>query len=197
MAIIKSFNDFKRTTESHSVSEPIVKEPKAIEPNVKEPKVKEPMVKRKGAFNIVKPLVDKATIKEPALKKENVENTLDNLFKSIKFVNKIAVFEKVIKAHDAFLFLETAKVDNNKLWYFLMERNDTTLQIVKYNPKEGFNLKELVEGVITHYKSLESIKKHLNENIMINGSKEYVVISNLTPVMKAIIKNDLIKLLSK
>jgi hypothetical protein len=197
LAIIKSFNDFKRTTESHSVNEPVVKEPKVLEPKTKEPKVQEPTVKRKGAFNIVKPSIDKATIKEPTIKKENVDNTLDNLFNSIKFVNKIAIFEKVIKAHDAFLFLESAKVDNKKLWYFLMERNDTTLQIVKYNPKEGFNLKELVEGVIIHYKSLESIRKHLNENITIDGSKEYVVISNLTPVMKAIIKSDLIKLLSK
>lgn len=197
MAIIKSFNDFKRTTESHNISEPVVKEPKVLEPKEKEPKVKEPMVKRKGAFNIEIPIINKATIKEPTIKKENMDNTLDNLFNNIKFINKIAIFEKVIKAHDAFLFLETAKVDNKKLWYFLMERNDTTLQIVKYNPKEGFNLKELVEGVITHYKSLESIKKHLNENISVDGSKEYVVISNLTPIMKAIIKNDLIKLLSK
>ena len=197
MAKIKNFNDFKKTTESHSVSEPVVKEPKVLEPKMKEPKVREPNVKRKGAFNVVKPMIKKPIIKEPTIKKENVNNTLEDLFKNIKFVNKIAVFEKVIKAHDAFLFLESAKIDNNKLWYFLMERNDTTLQIVKYNPKEGFNLKELVEGVITHYKSLESIKKHLNENITVDGSKEYVVISNLTPVMKAIIKNDLVKLLSK
>lgn len=202
MAIIKSFNDFKKTTESHSLKEPVVKEPKVSEPKAEVKKVSEPRVKRNDAFGINratidKPEIKKPTIVKPTLKKENTNINLENLFNNIKFVNKIAVFEKVIKAQDAFLFLETAKIDNKKLWYFLMDRNESTLQVVKYNPKEGFNLKELVEGVITHYKSLDSIKKHLNEDLSVDGTNEYVVVSNLTPILKAIIKNDLIKLLSK
>lgn len=200
MGIIKKFGEFNNTTESH-----ILKEPVAPSLSVKEPTIKSsdrtpnPRMKRKdNKPDIKKPNIENTTIKVENVKTEkNKDEKLTELFKNIEFINKVAIFKDTIQAKDAYLFLESAKVDRNKLWYFIMDRNEDTMQIVKYNNKEGFILNDFVNELFKFYKTNKTIEKYITEDLKISGGKEFVVISHLSPILKSILKADLVKLLSK
>ena len=182
---LKRFSDFNKVKESHTLTNPVIKEPVVKEPIVKEPEIKEPIIKRNDNINV-----------SGNTKNDNKEK-MSETFQNVEFFNKIAIFKNVVKSHDALIFLENAKIDKNKLWYFLMDRNESTFQIVKYNLNEGFHLNDFVTELIRHYKNNIVINKHLTENLKISGGKEFVVISNINPIFKNILKTDLIKLLSK
>jgi hypothetical protein len=204
MSIIKKFNDFNKTTESSILKEPVEQSLNMKEPTIKSSdRTPNPRIKRKeNSSTIKKPLIEKPTIKNPVIKVENVENKnkedkLTELFNNIEFINKVAIFKDTIHAKDAYLFLESAKIDKNKLWYFIMDRNEDTIQVVKYNNKEGFILNEFVDELFKYYKTNKVIEKYITENLKISGGKEFVVISNISPILKSILKTDLVKLLSK
>lgn len=187
--MIKRFSDFNNTSESHNLKEPAVSEPKVKEPATPKATIREPMVKRSDKKLIRKPIMYNSNNKS----KDGVNEAL----KSIDFINKVAIFKHSVKASDALFLLESVKVDKNKLWYIMMERNETTLQVVKYNPSVGFNLTEFVVELYKHYKQSAEISEHLTEHVCISGGKEFAVISNLNAFMLNQLKLDLIKLLSK
>jgi hypothetical protein len=124
---------------------------------------------------------------------KNIITETPEIFNNIKFVDKIAYFTESIKANEAFKLLETAKISKNKLTYFFMDRNNESLQIVKYNPKEGKNLKDFMLELFGYY------YKHniISEKVEISGGNEFVVINNLSQQSKNIVKRDIIKMLSK
>lgn len=196
MGIIKNFNQFNKVHESDNVTEPRVKEPRVKEPTTPETDVPEPRIKRGDKKFITKPSIKDVNIKTGDYRV--TENKSNQAIKDIVFFNKIAIFEKSVMAKDAYNILESLKVDKNKLWYFMMDRNDNSIQIVKYNYEQGFHLLNLVSELFKKYDTVPQLKESLtSQNIKFSGGKEFVVISNLNENLKNLIKIDITKLLSK
>ena len=58
----------------------------------------------------------------------------------VETFGKVAKFPKNTKASKAFNFLENVKISKKSIWYIMVESQDTELQMVKYNHKEGVDL---------------------------------------------------------
>jgi hypothetical protein len=132
----------------------------------------------------------------------NVESTDEK----VKFYGKIAKFPKKTKASKAFNFLENVKISKNSIWYIMVEKQDSELQMVKYNYKKGVDLAKFISELKTYYAQKYSSNKklvELVEKIEIDGNDKYSWVKNIPPVeidgrkMISKITEDLIKLLSK
>ncbi len=124
----------------------------------------------------------------------------------VDFTGKVARFPKNVKASKAYNFLENVKVSKKSIWYIMVEKQDSELQMVKYNVKEGVDLTKFVGDLKTYYikkyNSEDKVKK-LIESIYVDGNDKYSMIKNIPTIeldgRKLITKitEDLIKLLSK
>lgn len=118
----------------------------------------------------------------------------------VNFYGKVARFPKNTKAKNAYNFLENIKVSKSKLWYILIEKEDSGLQIIKYNNKLGFNLYDFVNRLKEHYSANESLSPYIDE-LIIDGEEKFSVIKNIPDIeidgrkFITILMNDLIKLL--
>ena len=128
----------------------------------------------------------------------------------VETIGKVAKFPRNTKPSKAFNFLENVRVSKKSIWYIIVERMDAkggeTLQMVKYNYREGVDLNKFVNELKSYYlkeykdnsKICESISK-----IKVSGSDKYSIIESIPLVeingTKLITKltEDLIKLLSK
>ena len=119
---------------------------------------------------------------------------------------KVAKFPKNVKASNAYNFLENVKVSKKSIWYMMIEKQDNELQMVKYNNKEGVDLKKFVTDLKGYYISKYSSDAkvcQMIESINVDGNDKYSMIKNIPLVtvdgrkMISIITEDLIKLLSK
>lgn len=124
----------------------------------------------------------------------------------VKFYGKVAKFPKKTKASKAFNFLENVKISKNSIWYIVVEKQDSELQMVKYNYKKGVDLSKFVGDLKSYYAKKYSKNKQLValvEKIEIDGNDKYSWVKNIPPVeidgrkMISRITEDLIKLLSK
>ncbi|MFW6242972.1 MAG: hypothetical protein ACOC2W_02340 [bacterium] len=122
--------------------------------------------------------------------------------KNVNFIGKVARFPKNTKASNAYNFLENIKVSKKKLWYILIEKEKNGLQVIKYNNKMGFNLKDFINELKTHYMKDEEMKTQI-ENLIIEGEDKFSTIKNIPDIeingkkLISILTNDLIKLLYK
>lgn len=125
---------------------------------------------------------------------------------NVDFTGKVAKFPKNTKASKAYNFLENVKVSKKSIWYIMVEKQDSELQMVKYNVKEGVDLTKFVGDLksyyINKYNSEDKVKK-LIESIYVDGNDKYSMIKNIPTIeldgRKLITKitEDLIRLLSK
>jgi hypothetical protein len=121
---------------------------------------------------------------------------------NVNFCGKVAKFPKNTKAKNAYNFLENIKVSKKKLWYILIEKEQSGLQIIKYNNKVGFNLIELINQLKKYYSTNENISPYIN-NLLIDGEDKFSIIKNIPDVeidgkkLINIITSDLIRLLYK
>jgi hypothetical protein len=124
----------------------------------------------------------------------------------VDFTGKVAKFPRNVKASKAYNFLENVKVSKKSIWYIMIEKQDSELQMVKYNVKEGVDLTKFVGDLksyyINKYNSEDKVKK-LIESIYVDGNDKYSMIKNIPTIeldgRKLITKitEDLIRLLSK
>lgn len=124
----------------------------------------------------------------------------------VDFTGKVAKFPRNVKASKAYNFLENVKVSKKSIWYIMVEKQDSELQMVKYNLKEGVDLTKFVGDLKTYYinkyNSEDKVKK-LIESIYVDGNDKYSMIKNIPTIeldgRKLITKitEDLIRLLSK
>ena len=126
----------------------------------------------------------------------------------VQFYGRVAKFPKKTKASKALNFLENIKISKNSIWYLLIEKQESELQMVKYNNRQGFDLNKFVLELKGFYirkwaKSDPKLAK-LVESIEVKGAEEFSAIKNIPnievePGKKLVTKitEDLIKLLSK
>jgi hypothetical protein len=137
---------------------------------------------------------------------EGESDDVESTDEKVKFYGKVAKFPKKTKASKAFNFLENVKISKNSIWYIMVEKQDSELQMVKYNYKKGVDLAKFVAELKTYYAHKYSDNKNLValvEKIEIDGNDKYSWVKNIPPVeidgrkMISRITEDLIKLLSK
>lgn len=138
--------------------------------------------------------------------KPAVDNNEEVTESKVETIGKVARFPKNVKASKAFNFLENVKVSKKSIWYIMVEKQDSELQMVKYNYKEGVDLNKFVNELKSYYLKKYSDNSNvvsLVENIVVDGNDKYSMVKNIPPVevdgrkMISIITEDLIKLLSK
>jgi hypothetical protein len=130
----------------------------------------------------------------------------DTKKRNVDLIGKIARFPNNVKASKAYSFLENIKINRNKIWYILVEKQDNELQMLKYNIRSGVDLSQFIVELKAFYldKFAEQPKIHqIIEKLEIYGEDKFVVIKNIPRVELAGKKlisrltEDLIKLLSK
>ena len=118
----------------------------------------------------------------------------------IRFYGKLAKMPHDSKAAASLQFLEKIKISKQKLWYILIEKQDNELQMIKYNNKKGFNLKNFLDELKVYYSHNESLKSYI-DNLEIDGNDKFSIIRNIPNVdidgkkLITILAEDLIKLL--
>lgn len=104
----------------------------------------------------------------------------------VKLYGKVAQFPKNTKAAKAYTFLENVKIPKNKIWYVLIEKQDSELQMVKYNRVEGVDLNlfvtELKKYYLQKYEHDEKIKEAFN-NLEVSGENKFSIIRNIPKIM--------------
>lgn len=140
------------------------------------------------------------------VKDEEVDNEVSETNEKVETIGKVARFPRNTKASKAYNFLENVKVSKKSIWYIMVEKQDSELQMVKYNYKEGVDLNKFVNELKSYYLKKYSDNSNvvsLVENIVVDGNDKYSMVKNIPPVevdgrkMISIITEDLIKLLSK
>lgn len=124
----------------------------------------------------------------------------------VRLYGKVAKFPKNVKASNAYNFLENIQVSKKDIWYIMVEKQDSELQMVKYNQKQGVDLCEFVNGLknyyINRYQGDDKIIEKIN-NIKIDGSDKFSIIKNIPQIeidekkLVTKITEDLLKLLLK
>lgn len=121
-----------------------------------------------------------STKKEIKLIKESVEES-----KNVDFIGKVAKFPKNAQASKAYSFLENVKINKNKVWYILVEKQNNELQMLKYNVKAGVNLEKFIQDLKNFY--LERFQNQpklakIIEKLEVSGEEKFVTIRNIPNV---------------
>ena len=124
---------------------------------------------------------------------------------NVDYYGKVAKFNKRVKASNAYNYLESVKISKNSIWYIMVEKQDSELQMFKYNYKAGVDLAKFVSELKEYYKKSYKDPKvvAMIENIKVGGNDKFSTIQNIPMIeiggrkMISKITEDLIKLLSK
>lgn len=122
-----------------------------------------------------------------------------------KLIGKVA---KLPKNYDAVKFMENVKIPRNKLWYVLVEKQQTEnsteeLHMIKYN-QDGVNLNQFVAELKSYYLAKFKDDKSMTaviEKITVKGNEKFSIIQNIPTLeiggekLISKITKDLIKLL--
>jgi len=124
----------------------------------------------------------------------------------VETFGKVAKFPKNVKASKAYNFMENVKISKKSIWYIMVESQDSELQLVKYNHKEGVDLNKFVNELKSYYINKNKGNKLICEavsKIGVDGNDKYSKITNISKIkvdnklLITKITEDLIKLLSK
>lgn len=189
----KKFSDIKSNKKLEEVNPSMEVTPKTdlpMNPNIPSDSEK---VERPASTKELKPFIDE----------KDTEETNES---KVETIGKVARFPKNTKASKAYNFLENVKVSKKSIWYIMVEKQDSELQMVKYNYKEGVDLNKFVNELKSYYLNKYSKNenvKSLIEKISVDGNDKFSMVKNIPPVevegrkMISVITQDLIKLLSK
>jgi hypothetical protein len=124
----------------------------------------------------------------------------------VETFGKVAKFPKNVKASKAYNFMENVKISKKSIWYIMVESQDSELQLVKYNHKEGVDLNKFVNELKSYYINKNKGNKLICEavsKIGVDGNDKYSKITNISKIkvdnklLITKITEDLIRLLSK
>ena len=180
---MKNFSQYTNIYESDNTSKDIKKDVKNDDIIIKQADVHKKKIEAKR----------KDVSREDAMKnKVDVQTTITE---HSKFIGKLLDFPKNTKTEDAYSFLKEYNISKEKLWYFLIEKNNE-LHIVKYNENKGFKVNAFIVELFKTYSNNNDIKKLIND-IKIKGNDNFSIITNLNENNIKFIKNDLLRFLSK
>lgn len=184
---MKSFSQYANIYESDESTKDIKKDDSVV--------VKTEDVAKKQSDVKKQKVIDKKknVSREDAMRnKVDVQSTISE---KSKFIGKLLDFPKNLKSEEAFNFLKENKISKEKLWYFIIEKNNE-LHIVKYNENKGFKITEFVVELLNTYNNHPDIKRLITE-VKVKGNDNFSIICNLNEKNTKFIKNDLIRFLSK
>ena len=124
----------------------------------------------------------------------------------VKTFGRVATFPRGVKASKAFNFLESVKTSKKNIWYILVEKMDSELQMVKYNNTAGVDVNKFINELKTFYIKQNKDNKLMCEalsKISVDGNSNLSRISNIPKIkfdnklLITKITEDLINLLSK
>src|SRR5690606_41945337 len=78
------------------------------------------------------------------------------------------------------------KINPSKLWYLIVEDQDNSLKMVKYNRNKGVNLLDYTNDLKNIYSKKYSKNKEILEsinNICIEGQDDYSIIKNIPNII--------------
>lgn len=125
--------------------------------------------------------------------------------KHVHFYGHVARFPKNTRAKNAYLFMENVKVPQNRVWYLLVEKQDSELQMIKYNRAAGVNLQLFVEQLCEFYAKEYADSPEVlaaMARLEVYGEDKFSIIRNISPIkvggrkLISKITEDLIKLLA-
>lgn len=127
---------------------------------------------------------------------ENNKNPENNNFtnETIKLIGRIVHFSEKLKLDDVIKVLQNKGIDKEKCWYFITEKNNNELHIIRNNDK-GFQIQPFVISFIDL--KIKNIINEATNQINIKGNNNFSIISNIPNNLYEQIKNGLIALLSQ
>jgi hypothetical protein len=171
-------------------------------PSIKENKTDvKPLTKTEPTKKVIKKedeVVPKKSIQNPKEIEEiennkNPENT-NFTNETIRLIGKIVYFSEKLKLDDVINILAKKGIDKEKCWYFITEKNNNEIHIIRNNDK-GYQIQPFVISFIDL-----KIKNQINEavnQIKIKGNNNFSIISDIPNNLYEQIKNGLIALLSQ
>lgn len=192
--VFRKFSDFKK--------EKVAKEPTELDLSTNPGSDELPMNPNLSNDNTKKEELMKTNLQPTDSEEVEGEVNEDN---NVKTIGKVAKFPKNVKASKAINFLENVKISKKSIWYLMIEKQDSELQLVKYNYNEGVDLNKFVGDLkkyyITKYKDNKSICESISK-LAVEGNDKYSMIKNIPPIdvdgrkLISKITEDLIRLLS-
>ncbi len=169
---------------------------------IEKPASREKLMPKKQA-DISLPSDDKDWYDEKDLE---VKEDSKKVEEKVKTYGRVATFPRGVKASKAFNFLESVKTSKKNIWYILVEKMDSELQMVKYNNTAGVDVNKFINELKTFYIKQNKDNKLMCEalsKISVDGNSNLSRISNIPKIkfdnklLITKITEDLINLLSK
>jgi hypothetical protein len=107
---------------------------------------------------------------------------------NISFTGKVAHIPTNMEASKALTMFEKVRINKSALWYFIIEKQDDSLQMIKYNANVGVDLtrfiNELKEYYVNEMTKLNFPIEIINSisNISISGKNEFTIINNIPKI---------------
>jgi hypothetical protein len=137
---------------------------------------------------------------------EQVKKVEDKSNNKVEFFGKVAKFPKNVDPKKASAFLENIKVKKTKLWYIMVEKQNTEdgtdLQMLKYNMNQGVDLGKFVADLAVVYGQKYPHLMEAFKGMKVVGNSDYTAIQNIPTIdvdgkkLITILTTDLVKLLS-
>lgn len=126
--------------------------------------------------------------------KKNPENK--NFNETVKVIGRITHFSGNLKLDEVVDFLAKKGIDKEKCWYFITERNNDEIHLIRNNDK-GFQIYPFVLSFIDLKIKERLTESNSKEPLKINGNNQFAVIKNIPSGVFESIQNGLIALLSQ
>lgn len=120
---------------------------------------------------------------------------------SINFFGKVATFPRPIKPSVAYKYLESLKIDRERLWYVLIQQQSDSLTMIKYNAHAGVSLDGFVAELLEFYRTEYPDVSESMKSVTVEAGADHAVIKNIPAVSMggrpavAVFVSDLITLL--
>lgn len=189
-------------TEKKKVEIPLQPKPKPVEPKpvqtinpiiVEENKNDKTKTNPKGEEEPEKVLKTQKEIDEDDDKK-NPENK--NFNETVKVIGRITHFSSNLKLDEVQDFLAKKGIDKEKCWYFITERNNDEIHLIRNNER-GFQIYPFVVSFMELKIKDKLTESKSKEPMKINGNNQFTIIKNIPEDVFETIQNGLIALLSQ
>lgn len=189
-------------TEKKKVDIPLQTKPKPVEPKpvqtinpiiVEENKNDKTKTNPKGEEEPEKVLKTQKEIDEDDDKKNPANK---NFNETVKVIGRITHFSSNLKLEEVQDFLAKKGIDKEKCWYFITERNNDEIHLIRNNER-GFQIYPFVVSFMELKIKDKLTESKSKEPMKINGNNQFTIIKNIPEDVFETIQNGLIALLSQ